>query len=69
MKAAVETGFIELEVIDLPGKEKKKMGMKKVKSKCCKKYKKKGKHCKKCPRLLLSDPKVNFSSASFSCEA
>ncbi len=35
---------------------------KKVKDKCCKKYKKKGKHCKKCPKLLLTDPSVNFSS-------
>lgn len=26
----------------------------KIKKKCCKKYKKKGKNCKKCPRLMMN---------------
>ena len=61
------TTFIELPIY----KEQKEesFSCKKVKDKCCKKYKKKGKHCKKCPRLLLSDPIINFASKKLEAEA
>jgi len=53
MKSTLNSLFLSASYFPLPIIE---LG---VKSKCCKKYKKKGKHCKRCPRTVALQSKLD----------